>query len=111
MPRVKEFKYLESTVKQKGSCKREIRRSVQTGWNGWRKVSGVICHRRLPARVKEKVYSSVVRPAMVYGLETGGCHKETSGRDGSCKDENVRFALGVREKTRLETSTSRIQLM
>ena len=26
--------------------------------------------RRLPARVKEKVYSSVVRSAMVYGLET-----------------------------------------
>ena len=70
VPRVKEFKYLGSTVQESGSCEREGKKRVQAGWNGWRKVSGVICDRRLPARVKGKVYSSVVRPAMVYGLET-----------------------------------------
>ena len=68
-PRVKTFKYFGLTVKESGSCKREIKRRVQAGWNKRRKVSEVICVRRLPARVKGKVYSSVVRPAMVYGLE------------------------------------------
>ena len=33
-------------------------------------MSGVICDRRLPARVKGKVYKVAVRPAMLYGLET-----------------------------------------
>ena len=70
VPRVKEFKYLGSTVQESGSCEREVKKRVQAGWNGWRRVSGVICDRRLPARVKGKVYSLVVRPAMVYGLET-----------------------------------------
>ena len=70
VPRVKEFKYLGSTVQESGGCEREVKRRVQAGWNRWRKVSGVICDRRLPARAKGKVYSSVVRPAMVYGLET-----------------------------------------
>ena len=70
VPRVKEFKYLGSTVQESGGCEREVKKRVQAGWNGWRKVSGVICDRRLPARVKRKVYSSVVRPAMVYELET-----------------------------------------
>ena len=70
VPRVKEFKYLGSTVQENGGCEREVKKRVQAGWNGWRKVSGVICDKRLPARVKGKVYSSVVRPAMVYGLET-----------------------------------------
>ena len=70
VPRVKEFKYLETTVQESGGCEREVKKRVQAGWNGWRRVSGVICDRRLPARVKGKVYSSAVRPAMVYGLET-----------------------------------------
>ena len=70
LPRVKEFKCLGSTVQESGGCEREIKNRVQEGWNGWRRVSGVICDRRLPVRVKEKVHSLVVRPAMVYGLET-----------------------------------------
>ena len=70
VPRVKEFKYLGSTVQESGIYEREVKKRMQARWNGWRKVSGVICDRRLPARVKGKVYSSVVKPAMVYGLET-----------------------------------------
>ena len=70
VPRVKEFKYLRSTVQESGGCEREIKKRVQAGWNEMRRVSGVICDRRLPAKVKGKVYTSAVRPAMVYGLET-----------------------------------------
>ena len=70
VPRIKEYKYLGSTVQESSGCEKEVKKRVQAGWNKWRKVSGVICDRRLPARVKGKVYSSVVRPAMVYGLET-----------------------------------------
>ena len=52
--RIKEFKYLGSTVQESGSCERDVKRRVQAEWNGWRKASGVICDRRLPARVKRK---------------------------------------------------------
>ena len=69
MPRVKKFKYVGSTVQESGSHEREVKKRVLSGLNGWTKVSGVICNRKLPARVKGKVYSSVVKPAMVYGLE------------------------------------------
>ena len=70
VPRVKEFKYLGSTVQESDSCERKVKKRMKGGWNEWTKVSGVICDKRLPARVKEKVYSSVVRPATMYGLET-----------------------------------------
>ena len=33
-------------------------------------MSGVICDRRVPARVKGKVYKVAVRPAAFYGFET-----------------------------------------
>ena len=53
-PRIKEFKYLGLTVQESGDCEREVKERVQAGWNGWRRVLGVICDRRLPARVKGK---------------------------------------------------------
>ena len=57
-------------MQKSGSCEREVKKRVQSGWNEWRKVSGVICNERLPAQVKGKVNNSVLRPAMVYGFET-----------------------------------------
>ena len=40
VPRVKEFKYLGSTVQESGSCEREVKRKVQAGWNGKCKQAG-----------------------------------------------------------------------
>ncbi|KAG2462952.1 YSM6 protein, partial [Polypterus senegalus] len=68
LAKVDEFKYLESTVQSNGDCGREVKKRVQAGWNGWRKMSGIICDRRVLARVKGKVYRKVVRPAMLYGF-------------------------------------------
>ena len=94
VPRVKEFKYLGSTVQESGSCEREVKKRVQAEWNGWRKVPGVICDRRLPARVKGKVYSSVVRPAMVYGLETVAVTKKQVQEMEVAEMKMLRFAMG-----------------
>ncbi|KAK3517044.1 hypothetical protein QTP70_033834, partial [Hemibagrus guttatus] len=43
--KVQEFKYLGSTVQSNGECGKEVKKRVQAGWNGWRKVSGVLCDR------------------------------------------------------------------
>ena len=101
VPRLKEFKYLGSTVQESGSCEREIRRRVLAGWNGWRKVSGVICDRRLPARLKGKVYSSVVIPAMVYGLETVAVTKKQVEAMKVAEMKMLRFAMGVTKKDKI----------
>ena len=58
--KVDDFKYLGSTVQSNGECGREVKKRVQAGWNGWRRMSGVICDRRVPARVKGKVYKVAV---------------------------------------------------
>ena len=52
VPKVKGFRYLGSTVQCNGDCGSEVKRRVQAGWNGWRRVSGVICDRRLSACAK-----------------------------------------------------------
>ncbi|KAK3539590.1 hypothetical protein QTP70_010259 [Hemibagrus guttatus] len=73
--KVQEFKYLGSTVQSNGVCGKEVKKRVQAGWNGWRKVSGVLCDRKISARIKGKAYRTVVRAAMLYGLETVSLRK------------------------------------
>ena len=54
--KVEDFKCLGSTVQSNGECGREVKKRVHAGCNGWRSMSGVICDRRVPARVNGKVY-------------------------------------------------------
>ena len=101
VPRVKEFKYLGSTVQESGGCERQVKKRVQAEWNGWRRVSEVICNKRLSARVKGKVYSSVIRPAMVYGLETVAVTKKQVEEMEVAEMKMLRFAMGVTRKDKI----------
>ncbi|KAK3548514.1 hypothetical protein QTP70_013360 [Hemibagrus guttatus] len=97
--KVQEFKYLGSTVQSNGECGKEVKKRVQAGWNGWRKVSGVLCDQKISARIKEKVYRTVVRPAMLYGLETVSLRKRQESELEVAELKMLRFSLGV---TRLD---------
>lgn len=68
-----------STVQGNGECGREVTKRVQAGWNGWRRVAGAICDRKVSARVKGKIYRTVVKPAMSYGLGTMPLTKRQEG--------------------------------
>ena len=93
--KVEDFKYLGSTVQSNGECGREVKKRVQAGWNGWRRMSGVICDRRVSARVKGKVYRVAVRPAMLYGLETVALTKRQEAEMEVAELKMLRFSLGA----------------
>ena len=88
-------------MQESGSCDREVKKRVQAGLNRWRRVSGVICDRRLPARVKGKVYSSMVRLAIVYGLETLVVTKKQVEEMEVAEMKMLRFAMGVTRKDKI----------
>ena len=92
---VEDVKYLCSTVQSNGECGREVKKRVQAGWNGWRRMSGAI-YRRVPARVKCKVYKVAVRPAMSYGLETGVLTRRQEAEMEVTESKMLRFSLGVK---------------
>ena len=88
-------------MQESGDYEMEVKKRVQAGWNGWRRVSGVICDRRLPARVKGKVYNSMVRPAMLYGLETVAVTKKQVEKMEVAEMKMLRFAMGVTRKDKI----------
>ena len=61
------FKYLGTSIEEEGGMETEILKRVGAGWMNWKKCSGVLCDRRMPVKLKGKVYRTVVRPAMLYG--------------------------------------------
>ncbi|KAK3516411.1 hypothetical protein QTP70_010740 [Hemibagrus guttatus] len=76
-------------------------------------LSGVLCDRKISARIKGKVYRTVVRPAMLYGLETVSLRKRQESelevaelkmlsalvRGGRTRQEDVVIAANERVKT------------
>ena len=104
VPKVKGFRYLGSTVQCNGGCGSEVKRRVQAGWNGWRRVSGVICDRRLSACAKGKVYKTIVKPAMVYCLETVPLTKKQEAELAVTELKMLRFFWELREWTKLRMS-------
>ena len=75
LERVNTFKYLGATLAENGDLDAEMTHRIQSGWKNWKRVSGILCDRRIRLRVKGKVYKTVVRPAMMYRAETWAVKK------------------------------------
>ena len=75
LERVNTFKYLGATLAENGDLDAEMTRRIQSVWKNWKRVSGILCDRRISLRVKGKVYKTVVRPAMIYGAKTWAVKK------------------------------------
>ncbi|XP_064118973.1 uncharacterized protein LOC135223981 [Macrobrachium nipponense] len=73
--RVHKFKYLGSVIDNEVNMGEEIKNRIQCGWNNWKKVSGIICDRKVLIRLKGRVHKAMVRPAMTYGLEVAPIKK------------------------------------
>ena len=48
----------------------EVDKRTQCARNNWRKVSGILCDKRVPPHAKGKTHEMIVQPAMLYRMET-----------------------------------------
>ena len=77
---VASFKYLGSILDNMGNMEREIGNRIQAGWASWRKCSGVMCDKRMTMRLKKRIHTTVIRPALIYGAETWATTKREEER-------------------------------
>ena len=105
--RVHDFKYLGSTVQSDGNCNREVKKRVQAGWNGWRKLTEIMCDKKLSGETKGKIYKTAVRPALLYGLETVATTKKHEAELEVAELRMLRWSLGVTRLDRIPNNNIR----
>ena len=104
---VSTFKYLGSALSEKGGCESEVDIRIKAAWVKWREVAGVVCDRRMPAKLKIKVYSTVVRPVLVYGSETWALRRKEEEKLERTEMRMLRWIMGISLFERLENDEIR----
>ena len=69
LPTTKAFKYLGTTIDQEGGCGMEISKRIEKAWNRWRELTGVLCDKKIPTKLKVLLYKTAIRPTLMYGNE------------------------------------------
>ena len=105
--RVNTFKYLGATLAENGDLDAEMAHRIQSGWKNWKRVSGILCDRRISLKVKGKVYKTVVRPAMLYGAETWSVKKAQEKKLDVAEMRMLRWMSGVTKLDRIRNERIR----
>ena len=98
---VEEFKYLGSTIQADGGIDREIAKRIQVGWGAWKRITGVMCDRKVSASVKGQLYKTMVRLAVMYGIETLAVTKTQERKMQVAEIKILRWSLGITRKNRI----------
>ena len=107
LERVNTFKYLGATLAENGDLDAEMTHRIQSGWKNWKRISGILCDRRISLRVKGKVYKTVVRPAMMYGSETWAVKKAHEKKLDVAEMRMLRWMSGVTKMDRIRNERIR----
>ena len=65
--RVQTFKYLDSLFDANGGAEKYVNNRITVACSKLRETTGVMCYRNIPTKLKDKVYKTAIKPAMVYG--------------------------------------------
>ena len=61
---------IKSIMSQEGGCEHAILKRIQTGWLKFRELSGLLIGKVMSLKSKGIIYTTYIRPVMLYGSET-----------------------------------------
>ena len=56
---VKVFKYLGSMFAAEGGSDTDVNNRAKVAWAKWREESGVMCDKKMPIKLKDKIYKTI----------------------------------------------------
>lgn len=72
---------------------------IAKAWSKWRSLTGILCDKTVPKRLKGKVYRVMVRPVMMYGSETWATKVQDEKKLAAAEIRILRWTVG---KTKLD---------
>ncbi|KAK6756250.1 hypothetical protein RB195_014570 [Necator americanus] len=101
------FKYLGSKVTSAGDIDQGGRARANAAWMKWKMATGVLCDRKVPVRLKSKIYRMVVRPVALYGCECWPTTKALERVLHAMEMRMLRWTIGVTLKVKVSNDTVR----
>ena len=89
------FKYLGSIFDAEGGSTTDCKNRVRLAWNKWREITGVICDKKVPIKLKHKIYKTVIKPTMTYGAECWTMKKKDEMLMNKTEMRMLRWVQGV----------------
>ncbi|VDP43600.1 unnamed protein product [Heligmosomoides polygyrus] len=101
------FKYLGSAIASNGILTFEVNSRVSAAWSKWRSMTGVLCDRKIPERLKSKIYRTIVRQVAMYGAACWPATKEVETRFSIVETKMLRWTAGVTRLDRIRNAEIR----
>ena len=71
---------------------------LEAAWAKWRKVSGVMCDKKMPMKLKDNIYKPTVKSAMIYGSECWAVKTNDTQQLHTTEMRTLRWARGKTKK-------------
>ena len=97
---VSKFKYLGVTISEERGSEEAVGARVSAAWGKWRALFGVTSDKKMPRKLKIKLYMTVIRPVLLHGAE---CWPVTK------KEEQILDKTEVRMLRRIKGLTLRTE--
>lgn len=101
------FRYLGSTITKNGTCHDDVTSRIQSGWLKWHQLSGVLCDKRMPLRLKGMIHKIVIRSAMLYGAQCWTMYDEFNRKLETAEMKMLRISKGVSKLDKLRSEDIR----
>ena len=108
LKQVKRFKYLGTEIATEGKATEPVKQRIKMAWTKWREITGVVCDRKMPKKLKCKLYKTVVRPVLMYGAECWAVGKKVEDLLSRTEMRMLRWILGTNRRDKIrneETDT------
>ncbi|VDO87500.1 unnamed protein product [Heligmosomoides polygyrus] len=99
------LKYQGSAIASDGRLMVDVNTRVSAAWTRWRSLTGVLCDKKMPERLKSKIHQTVVRPIAVHSLKCWPASKKC--RFSVMEMKAVRSTAGVTHLNRIRNGAIR----